>query len=98
MLGLVVEGVLPSAGWRAVTAVHPYTVTGQQLDDLVDAGWLDLAECGFASPDLLASSGLDTHRWSGLALGLRGIGHSCWAKASTTSVFCAPPIPASEPR
>ena len=70
MLAVLVEAVLPGADWRAVPAEHPYTVTGRQLDVYVDGDWLELAECGLAAPRLLASSGLDPDRWTGLALGM----------------------------
>ena len=70
MLAILVEAVLPGADWRAVPAVHPYTVTGRQVDVYVDGDWLELAECGLAAPGLLASSGLDPDRWTGLALGM----------------------------
>ena len=70
MLAILVEAVLPGAAWRAVPAEHPYTVTGRQLDVYVDGHWLELAECGLAAPGLLASSGLDPDRWTGLALGM----------------------------
>ncbi|HEY5784283.1 MAG TPA: hypothetical protein VIT65_05870 [Microlunatus sp.] len=69
MLATIVDAVLPCAKWRVVPAVHPYTVTGQQLEVLVDGEWLELAECGVAAPRLIESSGLDD-RWSGLALGM----------------------------
>ena len=70
MLAVLVEAVLPGADWRAVPAEHPYTDNGRQLDVYVDGDWLELAECGLAAPGLLASSGLDPDRWTGLALGM----------------------------
>jgi phenylalanyl-tRNA synthetase alpha chain len=70
MLGTIVDAVLPGAQWRAVPAVHPYTEAGRQLDVLVNDEWLELAECGLIDPTLLASSGLNPDRWSGLALGM----------------------------
>lgn len=70
MVATVVDAVLPGAVWRAVPSPHPYTVEGRQVDVLVDGEWLELAECGLVSPDLLARCGLDPHSWSGLALGL----------------------------
>lgn len=70
MLGAIVAAVVPGARWRAVPASHPYTVAGRQLDVLIDGEWLELAECGLIHPGLLARSGLDSRRWSGLALGM----------------------------
>lgn len=37
---------------------------------LVNDEWVELAECGLIDPALLASSGLDPARWSGLSLGM----------------------------
>lgn len=70
MIGTLVEAVLPGAEWRAVPAVHPYTVRGCQIDVLVDAEWLELAECGLIAPHILTAAGLDPDTWSGLALGM----------------------------
>ncbi|MCI4658511.1 PheS-related mystery ligase SrmL [Cryobacterium zhongshanensis] len=70
MIGTLVEAVLPGAEWRAVPAVHPYTIQGCQVDVLVDAEWLELAECGLIAPHILAAAGLDPDTWSGLALGM----------------------------
>ena len=70
MIGTLVEAVLPGAEWRAVPAVHPYTVHGCQVDVLVGAEWLELAECGLIAPHILTTAGLDPNAWSGLALGM----------------------------
>ena len=70
MLATVVEAVLPGAQWRAVVAVHPYTIHGRQVDVLVDGDWLELAACGMISPQLIRAAGLDPAVWSGLALGM----------------------------
>ncbi|MFI7575969.1 hypothetical protein [Micromonospora sp. NPDC049497] len=70
MAVLVVEAVLPGARWRAVTAKHPYTEYGWQLDVETATGWVELAECGLAAPHVLARAGLDPERWGGLALGM----------------------------
>jgi phenylalanyl-tRNA synthetase alpha chain len=70
LVGALVEAVLPEARWRAVPAEHPYTVEGRQIDVWHAGEWLELAECGLIDPGLLARSGLDPARWSGLALGM----------------------------
>jgi phenylalanyl-tRNA synthetase alpha chain len=44
-------------------------VDGGQLDVEHDGGWVEVAECGLAHPDVLARAGLGDG-WSGLALGL----------------------------
>ncbi|OZD07342.1 hypothetical protein CH275_07475 [Rhodococcus sp. 06-235-1A] len=70
MIESVVRSVLPDAEWRAAPAKHPYTTGGYQIDVLVGDAWMELAECGRISSELLQRSGLDPGRWSGLALGL----------------------------
>lgn len=70
MIERLVEAVLPGAQWRVTDAVHPYTVGGRQIDVLHNGEWLELAECGRIHPGILAGSGLDPARWSGLALGM----------------------------
>ena len=70
MIASLVEAVLPGARWRAVPAVHPYTVQGLQIDVLLDGEWLELAECGLMTPHLFSQAGLDPSAWSGLALGM----------------------------
>ncbi len=70
MIGRVAEAVLPGTNWRISDVVHPYTVGGHQVDVQLGGDWLELAECGLIHPDVLRGSGLDPHRWSGLALGM----------------------------
>ncbi|MER3388535.1 MAG: hypothetical protein RJQ01_00745 [Microcella sp.] len=66
----LVAAALPGARWREVEAEHPYTVHVRQIDVEVEGEWLELAECGLIDPALLQRCGLDSRRWSGLALGL----------------------------
>ncbi|BAU32040.1 hypothetical protein [Microcella alkaliphila] len=70
LVAALVDAILPGARWRAVPAEHPYTVEGRQIDVWHAGEWLELAECGLIDPGLLARSGLDPARWSGLALGM----------------------------
>lgn len=70
MVDSVVRSVLPNAEWRALPAQHPYTDGGYQIDVSIGDAWMELAECGLVSKDLLQRSGLDPCRWSGLALGM----------------------------
>jgi phenylalanyl-tRNA synthetase alpha chain len=70
MLDALVQTILPGARWRMVPARHPYTANGQQVDVHTDEGWVELAECGLAGPNVLAAAGLDMTRWSGLAIGM----------------------------
>jgi phenylalanyl-tRNA synthetase alpha chain len=68
MVGTVLSAVLPGRPWRLVTAEHPYTDHGQQIDVDDGDGWVEVGECGLAHPELLAASGLGD--CSGLAMGL----------------------------
>lgn len=68
MIRAVVTAALPGKRWRTEPAVHPYTTNGRQIDVEVDGEWIEIGECGLASPALLAASGLATH--AGLAMGL----------------------------
>ncbi|MDV6260699.1 PheS-related mystery ligase SrmL [Rhodococcoides yunnanense] len=70
MIESVVRSVLPDADWRAVSADHPYTRGGYQIDVRIGDTWMELAECGLISSELLQRSDLDPDRWSGLALGM----------------------------
>lgn len=70
MINSLVGALLPGAEWRAVSAVHPYTQEGLQIDVLMNGEWLELAECGLMAPQLFLDAGLDPGKWSGLALGM----------------------------
>jgi phenylalanyl-tRNA synthetase alpha chain len=68
MISTVVTAALPGTPYRTQPAVHPYTTHGRQIDVGVDGAWIEVGECGLASPALLAASGLGAHH--GLAMGL----------------------------
>jgi phenylalanyl-tRNA synthetase alpha chain len=71
MIGLVAGAALPGWGWRATPAAHPYTERGLQIDAADRGGdWLEIGECGLASPRVLADAGLDAATTTGLAMGL----------------------------
>ena len=71
MIGLVAGAALPGWSWRATPAVHPYTERGMQIDAAErDGEWLEIGECGLASPRVLADAGLDVATTTGLAMGL----------------------------
>jgi phenylalanyl-tRNA synthetase alpha chain len=68
-LAELVATLLPGLQWRWEPRMHPYTVDGHQVDVASDGEWVEIAECGLAHPEVLASAGLD-ERYSGLALGM----------------------------
>ena len=72
MVCLVSSAALPDHEVRTVPAEHPYTTDGLQVDakDSASGEWVEVGECGMASPDLLEENGLDPTRVSGLAMGL----------------------------
>ncbi|WP_072806077.1 PheS-related mystery ligase SrmL [Rhodococcoides yunnanense] len=70
MISCLVEAVLPGAEWAVTDVEHPYTVGARQIDVLHNGEWLELAECGRISPDVMRGSGIDPDQWSGLALGM----------------------------
>jgi phenylalanyl-tRNA synthetase alpha chain len=69
MVDLVVDTLLPGRRRRLLCAEHPYTHHGRQIDVRDGERWVEVGECGLASPALLARSGLSS-QWSGLAMGL----------------------------
>jgi phenylalanyl-tRNA synthetase alpha chain len=70
MVETVVRALLPGCEPRTTPARHPYTTDGLQIDVRQGTEWVEIGECGLAHPALLAESGLDTVRTTGLAMGL----------------------------
>jgi len=68
MIHLLVGALVPGRAWRWEPRVHPYTLSGRQVDVRNGEEWVEVWECGLAHPDVLADAGLDG--WSGLALGM----------------------------
>jgi phenylalanyl-tRNA synthetase alpha chain len=73
MIAGVVKGALPDASWRTVATGHPYTTGGRQIDAAIPvasghargglnrldgAEWVEIGECGLATPAVLSASGL----------------------------------------
>ncbi|MEU7893727.1 hypothetical protein AB0B45_12765 [Nonomuraea sp. NPDC049152] len=69
MIATVVGAILPGVPYRTIPADHPYTSNGRQVDVQVGDEWIEIAECGLASRQVLAGAGLDP-TVSGLAMGL----------------------------
>ncbi|MEV1009766.1 hypothetical protein [Streptomyces sp. NPDC049881] len=69
MVATLVETLLPGARHRHEARVHPYTLSGRQVDVERGGEWIEVAECGLAHPAVLARAGLGAS-WSGLALGM----------------------------
>lgn len=69
MIAVLVDALLPGAAHRHEDRVHPYTLSGRQVDVDRAGEWVEVAECGLAHPGVLARAGL-AGTCSGLALGL----------------------------
>ncbi|HET6438144.1 MAG TPA: hypothetical protein VFG59_08790 [Anaeromyxobacter sp.] len=69
MVAAVAAAAAPSRTVRTLPAWHPYTLHGQQIDVAADGDWVEIGECGLASPSLLSECGLPRMA-SGLAMGL----------------------------
>jgi phenylalanyl-tRNA synthetase alpha chain len=74
MVDLAVAAVLPRHRWTAQSAVHPYTLSGRQIDVIPVGGAsatapLEIGECGLAHPQVLDDAGLPPGS-TGLAMGL----------------------------
>jgi phenylalanyl-tRNA synthetase alpha chain len=70
MIDRVMAATLPNTQWRTTPADHPYTEHGRQIDvlDPATGGWVEVGECGLASPRVLRGNG---HPGAyGLAMGL----------------------------
>lgn len=70
MVEAVVAALLPGAALRLNETSHPYTEQGLEVEVEAGGRWVELLECGLASPAVLARAGIDPSRYSGLALGL----------------------------
>jgi phenylalanyl-tRNA synthetase alpha chain len=68
MIAILLGALTPGLPVRHEERVHPYTVSGRQVDVCHDGRWVEVAECGLAHPAVLAAAGL-TGR-SGVALGM----------------------------
>ncbi len=68
MIAALLDAVVPGLPSRHEPRVHPYTTGGRQVDVQHDGGWVEVAECGLAHPDVLAGAGL--RGYTGLALGM----------------------------
>jgi len=68
LVAAVVDAALPGWRWRTTPTSHPYTEGGLQLDVRDGEAWVEVGECGYASPALLRRCGLP--RAQGLAMGL----------------------------
>lgn len=69
MIESVVGAALPQARHRTLETEHPYTRNGLQIDVGIGDRWIEIGECGLASPELLGASGHGPDV-TGLAMGL----------------------------
>jgi phenylalanyl-tRNA synthetase alpha chain len=69
MIELVTAAALPEHKYRALPTSHPYTVNGLEVEARDADRWVEVGECGLASPDVLRGAGLRAD-YNGLAMGL----------------------------
>jgi len=69
MIEQVVRAALPGVRHRLSPTEHPYTRSGLEIEVEVDDAWIEIGECGLASPEVLRASGYPVGA-SGLAMGL----------------------------
>jgi phenylalanyl-tRNA synthetase alpha chain len=69
MIDVAVAAALPEHECRALPTSHPYTLNGLEVEVREEDRWVEVAECGLASPSVLCGNGLPAH-YSGLAMGL----------------------------
>lgn len=70
MIDSALAAALPGRQHRTEPAVHPYTHAGRQIDVQDGERWVEVGECGLASPSVMKNAGLDIHHVGGLAMGL----------------------------
>jgi len=66
----VFEAACPGAEMIVYEAKHPYTLDGIEVYAKVDGKEIEVLEAGLAHPEVLRNSGIDTDKFSGLALGM----------------------------
>ena len=69
MIDLVLAAGLPEHEYRALPTSHPYTLNGLEIEVCEGARWVEVGECGLASPRVLRGGGLPAD-YCGLAMGL----------------------------
>jgi phenylalanyl-tRNA synthetase alpha chain len=69
MIDLVMAAALPGREHRALQTSHPYTLNGLEIEVREGDRWVEVAECGLASPRVLEGCGLPAE-YGGLAMGL----------------------------
>jgi phenylalanyl-tRNA synthetase alpha chain len=69
MIDRVMAAGLPKREYRTLPTSHPYTLQGVEVEVREDARWVEVAECGLASPRVLRDGGLPAD-YNGLAMGL----------------------------
>lgn len=70
MVAAIVEALLPDCEYRTNATRHPYTLNGLEIEARSGQSWVEIAECGLASPRVLGRGGLPVDRCSGLAMGI----------------------------
>lgn len=83
LIGIVMESAAKNQQWRSLEAEHPYTEDGLEVEAQWSGKWLEILECGLASPRVLSQSGLEG--WGGLALGV-GLDRMCMLRKGVPDI------------
>lgn len=71
MIEAVVAAALPDRRHRVNDTEHGYTQQGLEIEvESTDGAWVEIGECGWIHPEVLAACGVDPSHTSGLAMGL----------------------------
>jgi phenylalanyl-tRNA synthetase alpha chain len=70
MIETVAAALLPGAALKIMPAEHPYTVDGREVHARICGQWVEILECGLASPAILDAAGWPSTSHSGLAMGI----------------------------
>ena len=66
----VFEAACPDAKMVVYEAKHPYTLDGIEVYAAIEGKEIEVLEAGLAHPEVLRNSGIDSEKYSGLALGM----------------------------
>jgi phenylalanyl-tRNA synthetase alpha chain len=69
LVQVIFQALMPGYEPIVYEALHPYTQNGIEVYARINGVEVEILEAGIAHPEVLANSGLDTSRVSGLALG-----------------------------
>ncbi len=70
LVSVVFESACPDAEMIYYEAKHPYTINGIEVYAKIDNQEIEVLECGIINPEVLRLAGINSEKYSGLALGM----------------------------